>query len=101
MATPVESLTVRLVLAAVVLRSTPWLCALATLFGLAGVVLLRGNRWRSGAIAPAGHVRIGSFHLDYSVPVWTYEIGDHRIEDSAGQFADVDRHQAAPWSGRG
>ena len=38
------------------------------------------NRWRSGAIAPAGHVRIGSFHLDYSVPVWTYEIGDHRIE---------------------
>ena len=38
------------------------------------------NRWRSGAIAPAGHVHIGSFHLDYSVPVWTYEIGDHRIE---------------------
>ena len=38
------------------------------------------NRWASGAIAPAGHVRIGSFHLDYSVPVWTYEIGDRRIE---------------------
>ena len=33
------------------------------------------NRWKSGAISPAGHVRIGSFHLDYSVPVWTYEIG--------------------------
>src|SRR5213080_1443010 len=38
------------------------------------------NRWKSGAISPAGHVRIGSFHLDYSVPVWTYEIGPHRIE---------------------
>ena len=38
------------------------------------------NRWTSGAIAPAGHVRIGSFHLDYSVPVWTYEIDDLQIE---------------------
>src|SRR5262245_1361705 len=28
----------------------------------------------------AGHVRIGSFELDYSTPVWTYEIGEHRIE---------------------
>jgi hypothetical protein len=44
------TLFVLLALAAVVLRSTPWLCALATLFGLAGVVLLRGNRWRSGAL---------------------------------------------------
>src|SRR5262249_46374807 len=31
------------------------------------------------AISPAGHIRIGSFRLDYSVPVWTYEIGPHRI----------------------
>ena len=38
------------------------------------------NRWKSGAISPAGHIRIGSFRLDYSVPVWTYEIGPHRIE---------------------
>jgi 4-alpha-glucanotransferase len=38
------------------------------------------NRWKSGEIAPAGHVRIGSFHLDYSVPVWTYEVGDRQIE---------------------
>jgi 4-alpha-glucanotransferase len=38
------------------------------------------NRWKSGAIAPAGHVRIGSFYLDHSVPVWSYEIGDHQIE---------------------
>src|SRR5689334_20206562 len=38
------------------------------------------NRWTSGAISPAGYIRIGSFLLDYSVPVWTYEIGPHRIE---------------------
>src|ERR687887_1857026 len=38
------------------------------------------NRWKSGAISPPGYIRIGSFHLDYSVPVWTYEIGEHRIE---------------------
>jgi len=38
------------------------------------------NRWRSGDIAPVGHVRIGSFHLDYSVPVWTYQIGDRHVE---------------------
>jgi predicted glycogen debranching enzyme len=38
------------------------------------------NRWKSGAVSPAGHIRIGSFHLDYSTPVWSYEIGDHRIE---------------------
>jgi predicted glycogen debranching enzyme len=38
------------------------------------------NRWKSGAISPSGHVRIRSFHLDYSVPVWTYEIRDRQIE---------------------
>ena len=38
------------------------------------------NRWKRGAISPAGHVRIASFHLDYSVPVWSYEIGDLQIE---------------------
>lgn len=34
------------------------------------------NRWKSGAISPAGHIRIGSFELDYSIPVWTYEVGE-------------------------
>ena len=38
------------------------------------------NRWKSGAVSPAGHIRIGSFHLDYSTPVWIYELGDQRIE---------------------
>jgi hypothetical protein len=40
------------------------------------------NRWKSGAIAPAGHVRIASFHLDHSVPVWTYDVGDRELEAS-------------------
>ena len=38
------------------------------------------NRWRSGVVSPAGHVWIGSFHLDYSVPVWTYDFGNRQIE---------------------
>src|SRR5947208_15392669 len=38
------------------------------------------NRWKSGDVAPAGHIRIGSFDLDYSVPVWTYEVADCQIE---------------------
>ncbi len=38
------------------------------------------NRWKGGVISPAGHVRIGSFHLDYTVPVWTYEVEDRQIE---------------------
>ena len=28
-------------------------------------------------------------------------LGDHRVEDSGGQLADVDRHKAAPGWGRG
>jgi 4-alpha-glucanotransferase len=38
------------------------------------------NRWLEGHVAPPGHVRIESFHLDYSVPVWTYEVEGLRIE---------------------
>ena len=38
------------------------------------------NRWKSGSVSPAGHIRIGSFHLDYSTPVWIYELGEQRIE---------------------
>src|SRR6201989_804518 len=38
------------------------------------------NRWKSGAVSPAGYIRIGSFHLDYSTPGWSYEIGAPRIE---------------------
>jgi 4-alpha-glucanotransferase len=52
----------------------------ATVFDGARPWPLFTNRWKSGAVAPAGHIRIGSFHLDYSVPVWSYEIGEYRIE---------------------
>src|SRR5207249_4356865 len=38
------------------------------------------NRWKSGDVAPAGHIRICSFDLDYSVPVWNYEVGGRQIE---------------------
>ena len=38
------------------------------------------NRWKSGDIAPAGHVRIRSFYLDYSVPVWTYDVAGRQVE---------------------
>jgi hypothetical protein len=37
----------------VVLPSAMWVCALAALLGLAGVVLFRGNRWRTWALAGA------------------------------------------------
>jgi hypothetical protein len=38
---------------AVVLPSAMWACALAALLGLAGVVLFRGNRWRTSALVVA------------------------------------------------
>jgi predicted glycogen debranching enzyme len=52
----------------------------ATLIDGAHAWPLFTNRWKGGAISPAGHVRIGSFHLDHSVPVWSYEFGDRQIE---------------------
>jgi 4-alpha-glucanotransferase len=52
----------------------------ATVIAGSGSWPLFTNRWKSGAVSPAGHVRIGSFHLDYSVPVWIYEVGERQIE---------------------
>lgn len=43
-------LLVLLAIGASVLPSALWACLLAALLGLAGVVLLRGNRWRTGAL---------------------------------------------------
>jgi hypothetical protein len=42
-----------LAVGAVVLASAMWACALAALLGIAGVVLFRGNRWRTSALAVA------------------------------------------------
>jgi hypothetical protein len=39
-----------LAMGAATLPSMGWTCGLAALLGLAGVVVLRGNRWRSGAL---------------------------------------------------
>ena len=39
--------------AALALPSAMWACLVATVLGLAGVVLFRGNRWRSGALLAA------------------------------------------------
>jgi 4-alpha-glucanotransferase len=38
------------------------------------------NRWTGGAVSPAGHVHIESFHLDGTIPVWVFAIGLIRIE---------------------
>jgi hypothetical protein len=38
---------------AVLLPSAPWICAWAVLLGLAGVVLLPDNRWRTGSLMAA------------------------------------------------
>src|SRR5215475_9177133 len=42
-----------LAIAAAVLPSAMWACALAAVLGLAGVVLFRGNNWRTGALLVA------------------------------------------------
>jgi predicted glycogen debranching enzyme len=43
-------------------------------------VPLFSNRWSGGAVSPAGHVLIESFHLDGRMPVWRYQIGDEIVE---------------------
>jgi predicted glycogen debranching enzyme len=41
---------------------------------------LATNRWTGGAIAPAGFVNIERFHLEGSIPVWTYVLADALLE---------------------
>lgn len=45
-----------------------------------GWVALDTNRWSSGALSPQGHLHLESFRLDETVPVWTWAIGDTRLE---------------------
>src|SRR5262249_25646242 len=60
----------------------------AVVLAKADAVLLDGdhawplftNRWVSGAVEPRGHVHIESFHLDGTVPVWRFAIGDLSVE---------------------
>ena len=47
------ALIAALAVGAAVLPSAMWACALAALLGIAGVVLFRGNRWRTSALVVA------------------------------------------------
>lgn len=38
------------------------------------------NRWRGGAVSPEGHRHLESFRLEGGVPVWTWAVGDTRLE---------------------
>jgi len=42
---------------------------------------LFANRWASGAVEPAGHLALESFHLDGTIPVWRFAIGDQIVEE--------------------
>lgn len=46
-------LVVLLAIGAAILPGTGWVCGLGFVLGLVGVMLLRGNRWRSGALVAA------------------------------------------------
>lgn len=41
---------------------------------------LFSNRWADGSISPEGYLQIESFHLQGSMPVWRFAIGDITIE---------------------
>ncbi len=38
------------------------------------------DRWKSGAVSPAGHVHLESFRLEGSIPVWTWSVAGARLE---------------------
>ncbi|MCB0019688.1 MAG: glycogen debranching enzyme N-terminal domain-containing protein, partial [Anaerolineales bacterium] len=38
------------------------------------------NRWRSGAVEPAGFHNLESFHLEGTTPVWRYALADQWVE---------------------
>ncbi|HEY3908873.1 MAG TPA: amylo-alpha-1,6-glucosidase [Stellaceae bacterium] len=41
---------------------------------------LFANRWVSGATEPQGHLVLESFHLDGTIPVWRFALGDQVVE---------------------
>ena len=41
---------------------------------------LDANRWAGGSVSPDGHLHLESFRLDETVPVWTWAVGDARLE---------------------
>ena len=43
---------------------------------------LFANRWEDGTVSPEGYRHIESFHLDGTIPVWTYACGDALLQKS-------------------
>jgi len=41
---------------------------------------LSANRWASGIVAPQGYMQLERFHLEGTIPVWTYALGHARLE---------------------
>jgi glycogen debranching enzyme len=61
-------------------RRLIWVKADADLFDGERSWPLFTNRWSGGAVSPAGHIHIETFHLDGSIPVWIFAVGSIRIE---------------------
>jgi 4-alpha-glucanotransferase len=53
------------------------------------------NRWASGAVVPPGHIEIESFHLDGTIPTWTFAVGRNRIEHRVWMEHGADTTYAA------
>lgn len=41
---------------------------------------LSANRWASGIVDPQGYMQLERFHLEGTIPVWTYALGRARLE---------------------
>lgn len=42
--------------------------------------VLSANRWASGIVDPQGYLQLERFHLEGTIPVWTYALGRARLE---------------------
>jgi len=51
-----------------------------TVTGNGETVQLFTNRWRPGAVEPEGYTHIDRFELDGTMPVWTFAVGDVRLQ---------------------
>lgn len=62
-------------------RRTLMLAKLAERLGVDGIWIdLSTDLWASGAVDPQGHRHLLSFHLDGTIPVWTWEVAGGRLE---------------------
>jgi len=61
----------------------------ATLTDGEGAWPLFVNRWGDGTVMPAGHIHLESFRLEGRMPVWTFALGNLRIEQRIWLDADT------------